>query len=92
MQDASGQRFGTAHESQMCSTITFAADGSFLQTGGMPMPTSAGTYRILDRTIELRFPADEDLAAYTTTLKLNLDGTKLGNMTLVPVAAPVVTP
>ncbi len=95
MQDASGQRYGTSHDSQMCSTITFAADGSFRQTGGLGMTNSAGTYRLVHHDVELRFPADESLAVYSTTLKLNIEGTKLGNMTLVPALpapAHIVTP
>lgn len=90
MRDGAGHTFGTAHESTICSTITFSPDGSFRHSGNLMGTT--GSYRLVNRDVELRFPADDDSPAYTNTLTLNGDGTKLDNMTLVVASPSTTTP
>ncbi len=89
MHDSAGRTFGTAHETTMCSTITLLPDGSFRQSGDL-MSTN-GSYRLGTRNVELRFAADGDAPAYTTTLMLNIAGTQLGNMTLVVASSATTT-
>jgi hypothetical protein len=74
MRDGAGHTFGTAHESTMCSTITFSPDGSFRQSGDVMGNT--GSYRLLNRDIEMRFTDEDDAAPSTNRLTLNADGTR----------------
>ncbi len=90
MRDSAGRTFGTAHESTMCSTITFSPDGSFRQSGDLINHT--GGYRLINRDVEMRFTDDADSLPQTNSLTLNVDGTKLGNMTLVVASPDNVTP
>lgn len=90
MHDSAGRTFGTAHETTMCSTITFLPDGSFRQSGEFMGTT--GNYRLVKREVEMQFTDEADAAPYTNRLTLNADGTQLGNMTLVVAPANNVTP
>ncbi len=90
MRDSAGHTFGTAHESTMCSTLTFLPDGSFRQSGDLM--GSAGSYRLINRDVEMRFTDEADSSPFTNRLTLNADGTKLGSMTLVVASSDNVTP
>jgi hypothetical protein len=78
MQDASGMRYGTAHERTECRTTSFRTDGTYVSEG--LMDAEHGTYRIRGARVTLT-PHSDGADAKPQDLMLSADGEKLGTMT-----------
>lgn len=80
MRDAQGHTYGTAKEITIVTRTTFRVDGTYFESGKLPLGTGHGRYRVTGKTVTLTPIEDDGSVGKSYDMILSADGSTLGSM------------